>query len=192
MLRLHYSFPAGLRVWDEVRVRPKLYFAIASENGFEQDSDWPTDTQTAKRSLHARSLEVGSATQHSCVKEEKMTEAMAFAASVYEAIDSMDEKKLAPFLTENCTFVFGSAAPVFGRAASADASKAFMRLIAGIKHDLEDVWRFDDNIVSRMTVTYARKDGRKMSFPAVTIWRVEGQQIADYRVYVDNTPLFAT
>ena len=30
-----------------------------------------------------------------------------------------------------------------------------------------------------------------MSFPAVTIWRVEGKQIADYRIYVDNTPLFA-
>ena len=121
-----------------------------------------------------------------------MTEAMAFAASVYEAIDSMDEKKLAPFLTENCTFVFGSAAPVFGRAASADASKAFMGLIAGIKHDLADVWSVDDNVISRMTVTYTRKDGKKMSFPAVTIWRVEGKQIADYRIYVDNTPLFAS
>jgi ketosteroid isomerase-like protein len=104
----------------------------------------------------------------------------------------MDEKKLAPFLTENCTFVFGSAAPVFGRAASAEASKAFMALIASVKHELEDVWRFDDKIVSRMTVTYTRKDGRKMSFPAVTIWHVEGQQIADYRIYVDNTPLFAS
>jgi ketosteroid isomerase-like protein len=126
------------------------------------------------------------------MKEKKMSEAMAFAASVYEAIDTMDEKTLAPFLTENCTFVFGSAAPVFGRVASADASKAFMALIAGIKHELEDVWRFNDNIISRMTVTYTRKDGRKMSFPAVTIWRVEGQQIADYRIYVDNTPLFAS
>jgi ketosteroid isomerase-like protein len=121
-----------------------------------------------------------------------MSQAMAFAASVYAAIDSMDEKKLAPFLTENCTFVFGSAPPVFGRAASANASKAFLAQIAGIKHDLEDVWRFDDNIVSRMTVTYTRKDGKKMSFPAVTIWRVEGQEIADYRIYVDNTPLFAS
>jgi ketosteroid isomerase-like protein len=137
-------------------------------------------------------MEVGSARQQSCIKERKVTQAMAFAASVYEAIDSMDEKKLAPFLTENCIFVFGSAAPVFGREASADASKAFMALIAGIKHDLEDVWRFGDNIVSRMTVTYTRRDGKKMSFPAVTIWRVEGQQIADYRIYVDNTSLFAS
>jgi ketosteroid isomerase-like protein len=121
-----------------------------------------------------------------------MTEALAFAKSVYEAIDTMDERKLAPFLTENCSFVFGNAKPVVGRAASANASKAFMATIAGITHDLADVWGVDDNIISRMTVTYTRKDGKKMSFPAVTIWRVEGKQIADYRIYVDNTPLFAS
>jgi len=94
-------------------------------------------------------------------------------------------------LTEDCTFVFGNSEPVVGRAASADASKAFMSLIAGIKHDLADVWRVDDNIISRMTVTYTCKDGQKMSFPAVTIWRLKGKEIADYRIYVDNTPLFA-
>jgi ketosteroid isomerase-like protein len=121
-----------------------------------------------------------------------MTDALAFATSVYQAIDTMDEKELAPFLTENCTFVFGSSKPVVGRAASAEASKAFMALISGIKHDLANVWSVDDNIISRMTVTYTRTDGKKMSFPAVTIWRVEGKQIADYRIYVDNTPLFAS
>ena len=121
-----------------------------------------------------------------------MNETHAFVTSVYKAIDTMDEKELAPFLAEDCTFVFGNAQPVVGRAASADASKAFMATIAGIKHDLADVWSVDDNIISRMTVTYTRKDGKKMSFPAVTIWRVEGKQIADYRIYVDNTPLFAS
>ena len=121
-----------------------------------------------------------------------MTDARAFAKSVYQAIDTMDENELAPFLTENCTFVFGSAPPVVGRTAAANASKGFMATIAGIKHDLADVWGVDDDIISRMTVTYTRKDGKKMSFPAVTIWRVEGKQIADYRIYVDNTALFAS
>jgi hypothetical protein len=54
-----------------------------------------------------------------------MNEAHAFVTSVYKAIDTMDEKELAPFLTENCTFVFGNATPVVGRAASAEASKHF-------------------------------------------------------------------
>jgi ketosteroid isomerase-like protein len=121
-----------------------------------------------------------------------MSEAHAFVTSVYKAIDTMDEKELAPFLTEDCTFVFGNAKPVVGRAAGAEASKQFMAKIAGIKHDLDDVWRVNDDIISRIKVTYTRKDGKKMSFPAVTIWHVEGKQIADYRIYVDNTPLFAS
>jgi hypothetical protein len=78
-----------------------------------------------------------------------MTEALAFAKSVYEAIDTMDEKKLAPFLTENCAFVFGNAKPVVGRAASADASKAFMATIAGIRHDLANVWGIDGRQTNR-------------------------------------------
>jgi hypothetical protein len=47
-----------------------------------------------------------------------MNEAHAFVTSVYRAIDSMDEKQLAPFLTEDCIFAFGNAEPVVGRAAS--------------------------------------------------------------------------
>jgi ketosteroid isomerase-like protein len=121
-----------------------------------------------------------------------MNEAHAFVTSVYKAIDTMDEKELAPFLTENCTFVFGNATPVVGRAASAEASKQFLAKIAGIKHELDDVWRVNDDIISRIKVTYTRKDGKRMSFPCVTIWRLQGKQIADYRIYIDNTPLFAS
>jgi len=31
-----------------------------------------------------------------------------------------------------------------------------------------------------------------MSFPAVTIWRVEGRKISDYKIYIDNTQLFVS
>ena len=121
-----------------------------------------------------------------------MSEAHAFVRSVYRAIDSMDEKQLAPFLTEDCIFVFGNAKPVHGRAASAEASKAFLAKLAGIKHDVDDVWRVNDDIISRIKVTYTRKDGKEVSFPGVTIWRVQGKQIADYRIYIDNTTLFGS
>ena len=120
-----------------------------------------------------------------------MSEALSFAQSVYDAVDSMDETNLAKFLTDECTFTFGNAKPVMGRAAAAEASKAFLSLIAGIKHEINDVWSVDDTIITRLTVTYTRKDKKTMSFPAVTIWHVEGRQISDYRIYIDNTPLFA-
>lgn len=121
-----------------------------------------------------------------------MSEALLFARSVYEAVDSMDETNLAKFLTAECQFTFGNARPVFGRAAAAEASKTFLSRIAAIKHEIDDVWDVNDTVITRLTVTYTRKDKKTMSFPAVTIWRIEDRKIADYRIYIDNTPLFAS
>jgi len=122
---------------------------------------------------------------------EAPTAAFDYASEVYEAVDAKDEQRLARFLTENCTFVYANNDPVIGRANVAESSKTFMALIAGIKHQLLDVWAFDDVIVSRIQVTYTRKDGSTLTVPAVTIWRVRDRQIDDYRIYIDVAPLFA-
>ena len=119
------------------------------------------------------------------------TAAFDYASEVYEAVDSKDEQRLARFLTETCTFVYANSDPVIGRANIAESSKNFMALIAGMKHQLLDVWAFDDVIVSRLEVTYTRKDESTLTVPAVTIWRVRDRQIDDYRIYIDVAPLFA-
>ena len=122
---------------------------------------------------------------------EAPTAAFDYASEVYDAVDSKDEQRLARFLTENCTFVYANSDPVVGRENVAESSKNFMALIADIKHQLLDVWAFDDVIVSRLEVTYTRKDGSTLTVPAVTIWRVRNEQIDDYRIYIDVAPLFA-
>ena len=122
---------------------------------------------------------------------ETPTAAFEYASAVYEAVDSRDEQRLARFLTENCTFVYANNDPVIGRENIAEYSKKFMALIAGIKHRLLDVRAFDDVIVSRIEVTYTRKDGSTLTVPAATIWRVRDRQIDDYRIYIDVAPLFA-
>jgi ketosteroid isomerase-like protein len=122
---------------------------------------------------------------------EAPTAAFNYASEVYEAVDSKDEQRLARFLTETCTFVYANSDPVIGRANIAESSKNFMALIAGIKHQLLDVWAFNDVIVSRLDVTYTRKGESTLTVPAVTIWRMRAGQIDDYRIYIDVAPLFA-
>ncbi|KAA1014393.1 nuclear transport factor 2 family protein [Paraburkholderia panacisoli] len=117
--------------------------------------------------------------------------AFEYVSEVYEAIDSMDEQRLALFLSENCTFVYANNDPVTGRENIAESSKSFMALIAGIRHQLLDVWAIDNVIVSRIDVTYTRKDGSTLTVPAVTVWRVRDGRIDDYRIYIDVAPLFA-
>ena len=121
-----------------------------------------------------------------------MYQPLSFATSVYDAVDSMDETKLAPFLTSDCMFIFGNAEPVLGREAAAEASKAFMAKIAGIKHEIVKTWGTDDHIITMLNVTYTRKDGKSMKFPAATIWRMKDTQIDEYRIYVDNAAVFAS
>ncbi|MFM0630073.1 nuclear transport factor 2 family protein [Paraburkholderia xenovorans] len=121
---------------------------------------------------------------------EASTAAFEYVSEVYEAVDSKDERRLARFLTDNCTFVYANNDPVIGRAKIAEYSKNFMALIAGIEHQLLEVWAVDDIVISRIEVTYTRKDGSTLTVPAVTIWRVRDRQIDDYRIYIDVAPLF--
>ncbi|KAA1000896.1 nuclear transport factor 2 family protein [Paraburkholderia panacisoli] len=116
--------------------------------------------------------------------------AIEFVSKVYEAIDSMNEQGFANCLTENCTFVYANSDPVIGRANAAAASQNFLKLLAGIKHHLVNVWAFEDVIVSQISVTYTRKDGSTLTIPAVTIWKLQDKLIDECRIYVDISPLF--
>ena len=114
-----------------------------------------------------------------------------FSAEVFAAVDTMDEKRLLAFLTENCTFVFANAEPLVGHREIGAGVKQFFTMLAGIRHNPIEVWRCDDTIISQMTVTYTRQDGSELTFPGATIWKMEGDLISSYLIYVDNSPLFA-
>lgn len=120
-----------------------------------------------------------------------LTPAFEYVSEVYKAVDSKDEQQLTPFLTEDCTFVYANSDPVIGRANIAETSKNFMALIARIEHQLLEAWAVDDVIVSRLNVTYTRKDGSTLTVPAATIWRMRDKQIHEYRIYIDVAQLFA-
>ncbi|WP_063553281.1 nuclear transport factor 2 family protein [Burkholderia territorii] len=119
-----------------------------------------------------------------------LTPAFEFALEVYQAVDSMDERLLLPYLTEDCAFVFGNREPLIGHASIAEGLRQFSVAIAGLHHRLLDVWQFDDVIVSRIEVTYVRHDKSRVAVPAATIWRLRDRKIFDNRIYIDNTPVF--
>ena len=120
-----------------------------------------------------------------------MVNAKDFAAAVFKEVDDLDAKRFSAYLAEDGVFVFANADPVKGRASIAEYVRNFLSMIQGSVHDLSEVWQIDDNIITRLRVTYTRLDGRKLSFPCVTIWQMRDGLIADYRIYIDNTPLFA-
>lgn len=120
-----------------------------------------------------------------------MIDSNTLAERVFGAVDSMDVKALRPFLTPDCRFRFANMPEVRGIDESEDAFLKFYAFLSSISHQIHDVWATaDGHVISRVTVTYCRRDGFTITCPAVSIWKLQGKLIQEYEVYVDNSPLF--
>ena len=111
--------------------------------------------------------------------------------SLFDAIDARDAQRFASFLTPDGEFRFGNGPPVHGRAAVAAAVAGFFGSIAGCRHSLARTWSGDGSAVCEGTVAYTRHDGRVVTVPFANVFLLAGGQIASYRIYIDNGPLYA-
>lgn len=110
---------------------------------------------------------------------------------LFRTIDSMNAEAFAAFLTEDAVFQFGNWPAVAGRAGAREAVAQFFGTIAGLAHEIIGIWQDGDVVTCRLQVTYTRRDGGKVGVPAADILQFRGEQIADYRIYIDITPLYA-
>jgi ketosteroid isomerase-like protein len=114
--------------------------------------------------------------------------------AMFAASDGGDIEGLLSFLTDDVVLVFGNADAVHGKAAvAAQASQVTSRL-KGVRHEIHDIWQAAEDadvIIARMTVHYSRLDGIVVSLPCCNIFRMSGDLIADYRIYMDVNPVFA-
>ncbi len=111
---------------------------------------------------------------------------------MFADIDRMDADAWSAYLSEDAVMRFGNADPVHGRQACRDALQAFYDMIGGLRHDIVEQWEKGRATIVEATVTYARKDGRDVTVPVVTIYRIDDRDlIADYRVFIDLAPVFA-
>ena len=79
-----------------------------------------------------------------------------------------------------------------------EAIAQFFTAFVSLRHESKGAWLQDDTLILEAEVTYTRHDGKLVTVPAVTIFRlasVGGEQSeprADQcRIYVDLAPLFA-
>ncbi|MFI6091142.1 nuclear transport factor 2 family protein [Streptomyces sp. NPDC051218] len=114
-------------------------------------------------------------------------------AKIFADIDSRDPDRFVAHLTEDVRFRFGNAPETVGREAVRQAVSAFYGTIAGLRHDLHDVWLVPGGgvIVVRADVTYLRHDGRTVTLPNADILRVHGSRIREWLIYIDLGPLYA-
>ena len=114
-----------------------------------------------------------------------------WAYELFKTIDSMDAGKFSGFFTENARFRFGNAEPVTGRDNIKEMVAGFYSSINALSHDVTEMVEQGDRLVCRGEVTYTRKDSRKVTYPFMNYYRLDGDLAADYQIYVDASGLYA-
>jgi limonene-1,2-epoxide hydrolase len=110
---------------------------------------------------------------------------------MFAAIDAKDGPAFVSYLTEDAVFRFGSAPPVQGRASIQAAVEGFFTTIAGCSHNIMNTLRQNNTQVCEGVVTYTRLDGSEIALPFTDVFEYEGSLIAQYKIYIDISPLLA-
>ena len=113
------------------------------------------------------------------------------AGGLFVAIDANDATAFVSFLTDDAVFRFGSAPAVQGRAAIHAAVDGFFETIAGCTHTVHKSIGSGATLVCEGEVTYRRHNGTEITLPFADVLEYDGDLIADYKIYMDITPLYA-
>jgi ketosteroid isomerase-like protein len=122
-----------------------------------------------------------------------MTQAdpMENARRLFAAFDGNDIATLATLVTDDVRLQLMNNEPAFGQQAFASAVAAFHDSVAGIRHEILDVWSDSDAVIVELRVHYTRLDGGEVTLPCCNVFRLRDTRIADYRSYMDIAPVYA-
>lgn len=114
------------------------------------------------------------------------------AGQVFERLDAADAKAFAALLDESCASSFGNIGPVYGREAVQAGVEELFTVVARQSHEVLHEWIAGRDHIVEVKVTYTRRDGKVVSLPAVVIMTINDRALlSSYRVYIDQSPLFA-
>jgi ketosteroid isomerase-like protein len=109
--------------------------------------------------------------------------------TLYSAVDNLDAQAIAKLVTRDVRFQLGNFDELRGKPAVIDANNAFFGTISAMRHTIDDIGSEGQTVYCTGSVHYTRQDNSELTIPFATRLKLEGGQIADYRVYVDVSPL---
>jgi ketosteroid isomerase-like protein len=114
-----------------------------------------------------------------------------WVAALFASIDAQDVPRFLSHLAADACFKFGNLPAAVGHAAIDAAVRGFYASIAGLRHELLNVWTADTHVIVQGAVHYTRLDGRGVTLPFANVFELDGELIRGYLVYIDPTPLYA-
>jgi ketosteroid isomerase-like protein len=122
---------------------------------------------------------------------ERVRDPPGWIAALLAAVDAKDADRFVSFLADDASFAYANAPPVLGRDAVRAAVAGFFAQVRSLAHAPSHVWAMPGHVVVEGTVRYVRHDGREVTLPFVNVLALEGDLVAEYRIYIDTAPLFA-
>jgi ketosteroid isomerase-like protein len=110
---------------------------------------------------------------------------------LFATFDAKDVSALAAFMTDDVRLRLGNAEPVQGESAFVEAVNAFIGSVAGLRHEVLYVWSDGDALIAEFDVHYTRLDGGEVTLPCCNVFRLRDGLVAEYRSYIDATPVYS-
>ncbi len=120
-----------------------------------------------------------------------MLEDAGWVGRLFSSVDAMDIEAFLDFIEDDALFRFGSEKAVTGKDAVRKALECFFASIKGLRHEILETWFHTETVVCQGQVTYTRIDDSDITIPFVNIWRMRGDRIREYLIYVDVKPLYS-
>jgi ketosteroid isomerase-like protein len=115
----------------------------------------------------------------------------AWIEKLFASIDAMDADAFVSFVTDDAIFQYGSNLVLDGKPAIREGVAAFFSMYKALGHTLEGSWTHPDTVFVQGQVHYTQHDGSKVSVPFLNCFKMKGEKIREYLIYIDPTPLAA-
>jgi len=109
---------------------------------------------------------------------------------LFRVIDKMDTPGFTAYLTDNVYFRFGNMPALEGRNNVSELIQGFYDSIKALSHDVDNIWESGEMVFCNGTVHYTRHDSTTLSVPFANIFKMVGDRVGEYLIYVDTSELY--
>ncbi len=114
----------------------------------------------------------------------------AWIPELFKAIDGKDTDKFCSFIHPDGTFRFGNYPEIKGEKGIHEVVDNFFNSLKALNHKVTDVWESGDLLSCRGEVTYTRHDDSRHTVPFCNVFRMKGEKVEHYQIYIDNSELY--
>ena len=118
-----------------------------------------------------------------------MTMQPAWLEDLFKSIDGMDSDGFVSFLTDDAVFRWGGTPPAHGREVVHQVVTNVFGMFKALSHTVHGVWVHPDAIFVQGEAAYTRLDDSVVELPFLNCFKMQGDKIKEYLIYLDPTPL---